>query len=48
MSLGNWEGEIDDEAEPEELPKIRLKEFCDGGMVTLYRCTLLLEAEGYF
>ena len=25
MSLGNWEGEIDDEAEPEELPKTRLK-----------------------
>ena len=34
MSLGNWEGEIDDEAEPEELPKIRLKNSATDGMVT--------------
>ena len=23
MSLGNWEGKVSDEAEPEELPKIK-------------------------
>lgn len=34
MSLGNWEGEIDDEAEPEELPKIRPKNSATDRMVT--------------
>ena len=41
MSLGNWEGEIDDEAEPEELPKIRLKNSANDGRVLLDECALL-------
>lgn len=31
MSLGNWEGKVSDEAEPEELPEIKaIKKSCDG------------------
>ena len=31
MSLGNWEGKVSNEAEPEELPEIKaIKKSCDG------------------
>ena len=29
MSLGNWEGKVSDEAEPEELPKVICCKFCE-------------------
>lgn len=40
MSLGNWEGKADDEAEPEELPESELSNSASDGKGRIYNSKL--------
>ena len=50
MPLGNWEGKISDEAEPEELPDFVAKKVTarDGMVKNMYNYTFLPTAKRYF
>lgn len=50
MSLGNWEGKISDEAEPEELPDFVAKKVTarDGMVISVLFKTFLFKQKGFF